>query len=86
MAENNPGINSTLDERRERKAAESLSNEAINRMTDLTVAQAEIWQKYVAFMATAAHYVGDTFNAFSHSLQQLASDQQKRMNEQRRGG
>ena len=83
MAEQN--VNSTMDRRREeRQMAEQLGQETISRVTDLTACQLQTWQSQIAFVATAAHYLGDSFNAIAHAMSQMIQQTERARDEAKR--
>jgi hypothetical protein len=87
MADPNPNanVNSSIDRRREeRQMADQLGQEAINRVTELTAGQLAICQAQIAFVATAAHYLGDSFNAIAHAMSQMIQQTERARDEAKR--
>jgi hypothetical protein len=85
MAEHaNPNVNSTMERRREERLAEQLGQENINRLTELTASQLQTWQAQIAFVATAAHYLGDGFNAIALAMSQMIQQTERARDEAKR--
>ncbi len=77
-------MDESLSRRREERAAEQLGQETVNHISELTENSLEIWQKQIACMATAAHYLGDSFNAISRAMAQMIQQTERLRDQQSR--
>jgi hypothetical protein len=73
-----PGVNSSLNNRREERAANELINEGMNRLSDVAADGLEVWQKGLAFNARIAHFWGDQLYTACNSMGQMIQQQQER--------
>jgi hypothetical protein len=72
------GVNSSLNTRREERAAGELINEGMNRLSDVAADGLEVWQKGLAFNARIAHFWGDQLYTACNSFGQMIQQQQER--------